>query len=150
MKKTVVLAAVALVAVALAGIALGTPPIGGIGMPPVRGATDDKFKVKNDLLDFKTKGPIDIVQQSLTLQPGGHSGWHSHAGPVLVIVKSGTVTSYEWNDANCTPETYSAGEAFIDAGDGHDARNEGSVAAEVVFTYLPAGRRAPHRASRSG
>jgi hypothetical protein len=55
---------------------------------------------------------------------------------VLVVVKSGTVTSYEWNDPDCTPETYSAGEAFIEAGDGHDARNEGTVAAEVSFTYL--------------
>jgi quercetin dioxygenase-like cupin family protein len=136
MRKAIVFAAVALVAVTVASIALGTPPIGAIGSPPVRGTTDEAFKVENDLLELKTKGPIDVVQQSLTLQPGGHSGWHGHAGPVLVVVKSGTVTTYEWDDPDCTPETYSAGEAFVDTGAGHDARNAGDVAADVVFTYL--------------
>ena len=136
MRKTIVFAAVALVAVAVAGIALGTPPIGGIGSPPVRGTTDEAFKVENDVLELKTKGPIDVVQQSLTLQPGGHSGWHGHAGPVLVVVKSGTVTDYEWDDPDCTPETYGAGQAIVDTGSGHDARNDGAVAAEVVVTYL--------------
>lgn len=136
MRRSIAFSAVALIAVGVAGVALGTPPIGAIGSPPVRGTTDEAFKFKSDLVKLKTKGPIDIVQQSLTLQPGGHSGWHSHAGPVLVVVKSGTVTSYEWNDPNCTPEIYSAGQAFLDSGDGHDARNEGTVAADVVFTYL--------------
>ena len=136
MKRIIVLAAVALAGVGLAGIALGTPPVGAIGSPPVRGATDAALKVKTDLLELKTKGAIDVVQQSLTLQPGGHSGWHGHDGPVLVVVKSGAITTYDWDDPDCTPETYGAGDAFVDTGYGHDARNEGAVAAEVVFTYL--------------
>jgi hypothetical protein len=76
------------------------------------------------------------VTQSLTLQPGGHSGWHGHEGPVLVVVKSGTVTSYDFHDPNCTPHAYTAGEAFVDTGDGHIARNEGTVPAEVTFAFL--------------
>ncbi len=135
LRRILVFAAVAAFGVGLVAVALGTPPVGAIGSPPVGGTTDEAFKV-NELFELKTKGPIDVVQQSLTLQPGGHSGWHSHAGPVLVVVKSGTVTRYEWDDPGCTPETYTAGEAIIDTGDGHDARNEGGVDAEVLFTYL--------------
>jgi quercetin dioxygenase-like cupin family protein len=136
LRRILVFAAVALFGAGVVSIALGTPPIGAIGSPPVRGTTDEAFKFKNHLLELSTKGPIDVVQQSLTLQPGGHSGWHAHAGPVLVVVKSGTVTGYDWADPTCTPETYTAGEAVIDTGDGHDARNEGDVAAEVSFTLL--------------
>ena len=32
-----------------------------------------------------------------TITPSGTFGWHSHPGPSLVIVKSGTATFYEGN-----------------------------------------------------
>jgi len=50
---------------------------------------------------------------------------------------------YDSEDPTCTVRTYSAGEAFIDSGQGHVhiARNEGSVNLELWATYfdVPAG-----------
>ncbi len=133
--KRIVAFAAAAVTAALAGVALGTPPFGGSGTPPVRG-TLDQIKLNGDVVKLKTREPIDVVTQSLTLQPGGHSGWHGHDGPVLVVVKSGAVTSYDFHDSDCSPHVYSAGQAFVDSGEGHIARNEGAVPAEVTFTFL--------------
>jgi quercetin dioxygenase-like cupin family protein len=28
----------------------------------------------------------------VTIQPGGRTGWHTHAGKVLAVVKAGTLT----------------------------------------------------------
>jgi quercetin dioxygenase-like cupin family protein len=136
LRKRLFYAGLAAMSLGLVGVALGTPPFGVIPGIPERGTIDGKFKVKSGLVELKTKGSIDVVQQTITLQPGGHSGWHGHAGPALVIVKSGTVTSYEADDPTCTPHVYTAGDAFVDYGAGHIARNEGATPAEVTFTIL--------------
>lgn len=41
-----------------------------------------------------TKGTSDLIVRENRVAPGGHFGWHSHPGPSLVIVKSGTSTFY--------------------------------------------------------
>jgi len=43
------------------------------------------------------------------LQPDGDTGWHTHPGPLLVVVESGMLTHY---DRRCDVQTYSAGQAF--------------------------------------
>lgn len=134
--RIIVAAVAAALAAILTGVALGTPPFGGSGTPPVRGTIEDEIKLNGDAIKLKTRDAIDVVTQSLTLQPGGHSGWHGHEGPVLVVVKSGTVTSYDFRDPSCSPHAYTAGQAFVDTGEGHIARNEGTVPAEVTFTFL--------------
>jgi quercetin dioxygenase-like cupin family protein len=64
-----------------------------------------------DLL-FKTKADTDLGVDQLTIQPGGFSGWHSHAGPVYLTVKSGAVN---WHSgADCSFRTYHAGDAFVE------------------------------------
>jgi len=45
---------------------------------------------------------LDVAVQQIVFQAGGHSGWHSHPGPVIQVV-SGTMTFYESDDPNCTP-----------------------------------------------
>jgi quercetin dioxygenase-like cupin family protein len=73
--------------------------------------------------------------------PGGHFGWHSHPGPSLVIVKSGTSTLYDGDDPTCTPQVYPAGSAYVDSGDHtHIARNEGSTELVlIVVRVMPQG-----------
>jgi quercetin dioxygenase-like cupin family protein len=39
--------------------------------------------------------PINILNVHQTFVPGGYSGWHSHAGPGIVIVEQGTITIEE-------------------------------------------------------
>jgi hypothetical protein len=68
----------------------------------------------------------------------GHTGWHTHPGPSLITVKSGTITAYDGDDPTCSPTVYSAGEGFVDPGDGHVhiLRNEAGVPAETVAVQL--------------
>ena len=82
-----------------------------------------------------SKGPVDFVAAHLTFAPGGTTGWHVHPGPVLVIVKTGTVTKYS---ADCTVNRYTAGQAFVERGptDVNMVRNETTTTAETLVTFI--------------
>lgn len=90
---------------------------------------------------INTKGASDLYVLQNTITPGGTFGWHSHPGPSLVIVKSGTATFYLGDDPTCTPHVVPAGSGFVDNGhDVHVVRNEGSVdLVTVVVSLVPAG-----------
>jgi len=91
----------------------------------------------------KTKGSSDVYVQDNVWQPGGDTGWHTHLGHSLIIVKAGTITAYEGDDPECSPTVYTAGMGFVDPGGGHVhiLRNEGTVAAETIAVQLiPAGQ----------
>jgi quercetin dioxygenase-like cupin family protein len=97
------------------------------------------IKFKNDDVDFEMKlqlkGPADFISQQVSFAPGGTSGWHSHSGPALVSVTSGTATFYEADDPACNPIVVPAGTAFVEQGEHvHIARNEGTT--NLVFTIL--------------
>jgi quercetin dioxygenase-like cupin family protein len=89
---------------------------------------------------IKTKGSSDLHVLQNTIAPGGTFGWHSHPGPSLVIVKSGTATFYLAADPTCTPHVVPAGSGFVDQGhDVHVVRNEGIVdLVTVVVSLVPA------------
>ena len=106
--------------------------------------TDLKFKIKGQSQEvIQVNNTQETVIQQVIIQPGGHTGWHSHPGPAVVLIKSGQMSFYDGDDPTCTVRTYSAGEAFIDSGQGHVhiARNEGSDNLELWVTYfdVPAG-----------
>jgi quercetin dioxygenase-like cupin family protein len=90
---------------------------------------------------INTKGPSDLYVLQNTITPGGTFGWHSHPGPSLVTVKSGTATFYMSDDPTCSPHVVQAGSGFVDNGhDVHLVRNEGSVdLVTVVVSLVPAG-----------
>jgi quercetin dioxygenase-like cupin family protein len=90
---------------------------------------------------LNTKGASDLYVLQNTIVPGGTFGWHSHPGPSLVIVKSGTATFYMADDPTCSPHVVTAGHGFVDDGhDTHVVRNEGSVdLVTVVVSLVPAG-----------
>jgi quercetin dioxygenase-like cupin family protein len=82
----------------------------------------------------------DFVFQTITFAPGGHTGWHSHPGVLLVAVEAGAVTRYE--ALSCTRSTYSAGQSFVERGPNHIifVKNEGTAPAKVQIAYVvPAG-----------
>jgi quercetin dioxygenase-like cupin family protein len=98
-----------------------------------------KLKRKNGPweIDIHAKDPVDIAVQSLTIQPGGHSGWHSHPGPVFLQILTGTMTFYEADDPSCAPLVRTAGQVFVEAGDhSHIGRNEGTVTATALATVF--------------
>lgn len=69
------------------------------------------------------------------------TGWHEHAGPVFVMVLSGTLTVYQAKDEDCEGKQYPAGTGFVEPGGVvHDARNEGTVPVDIYDTVvLPPG-----------
>ena len=97
----------------------------------------DRHKVK-----IVARDPSDVYVVRNTVAPGGHSGWHTHPGPSVVSVQSGTATVYSGDDPSCAGVTYTAGTGFIDEGGGHVhmVRNQGSVPLVLVaFQIVPHG-----------
>jgi quercetin dioxygenase-like cupin family protein len=148
MKRTTTRVAVAgFMALAAAGVAWATTGV-GISTTIVSGPTrleaihlHSKSDINN--IEIKTKGSSDVYVVYNTIAPGGNTGWHSHPGPSIVSVKSGTATEYHSDDPT-TPHVYTAGMCFVDApADGdhsHIVRNEGTTNLELVaFQVLPAG-----------
>ena len=111
--------------------ALSTPSEKFSSAVRARGTAVDKIKTRGNQ-------PFDVVVVNITQQPGGHSGWHSHPGQAIVVVKSGTFTTYEADDKSCSPTHYPAGSVYVDPGYGnvHIARNEGSTVLELEVTFL--------------
>ena len=118
------------------GIAVATPGSGIVAAPVIARATvdADNFKLKLRA----SSNPADAAIQQVTIAPGGVTGWHTHPGPAVVLVKSGEFTLYQADDPSCTGRTYGAGESFVDAGYGnvHIGRNEGTSSLELWVTYL--------------
>lgn len=139
--------ALVLVVAALAAVARATPPSGILSSPVMARAafvdrTDVQFTVKTSQDGAKVvrvNGAQDTVMQQIVFGPGGQTGWHSHPGPVIVLVKSGELTLYSEDDPTCSGRTYSAGEAFVDEGQGHvhTARNPSPTEnTELWATYF--------------
>ena len=106
--------------------------------PPTGKLTRDEFAVGrlSDRVKVETSGPTDFHVQRVVLDPGADSGWHTHPGIALDVVKSGTVTAY-LDQGGCKPVKVEAGQAFLfPEGVTHIARNEGDKPAEVYVTYL--------------
>ena len=96
-----------------------------------------KRKTGNWEIDIHAKDPTDVVVATITIQPGGDMGWHTHPGPGFVQVTSGTVHFYEADDPSCTPTIVSVGQAWPDRGETtHIARNESEAPATILVTLL--------------
>jgi quercetin dioxygenase-like cupin family protein len=136
----VAVAAALLGVAALGGIVLATPASLVTSTTLATGSLDPiNLNVKNGAwkAEIRTKGQTSLTVVENRVAPGGSFGWHSHPGPSLVIVKSGTLTFYLASDPTCSPTVHSAGEAYVDEGtDVHIARNEGTTEAVVIVTRL--------------
>ena len=146
-----------LLALAFVACALGGFTIGRVGATPGQGITSTGLvgpvmfdEINSEALadgwkaKLKTHGFSDVYVTHIRIVPGGHGGWHSHPGPSIISVKSGTATFYdECNDF--TPQVYPAGTGFVeDAGCVHLLTNQGTVDLEViVLQIVPLG--APRR-----
>jgi quercetin dioxygenase-like cupin family protein len=130
-RKTFALVILGVVPVFAAGAALATPPSFFNGTPIARGTTPGHFKIK--LQDSSRSADAAILQ--VTQAPGGHSGWHAHPGPAVVIVKAGEVTIQQAKD--CSSKTYTVGQVAVEpSGHVHIARNTGTTTLELWITFL--------------
>ncbi|KAA0024025.1 cupin [Antrihabitans cavernicola] len=132
-KVAVVLSALA-VSIAVPGIAQATPSSG------VTAVTFAQGTVPAGLIPF-VAGATDVTIREITIAPGGTTGWHFHDGPVVGIVRAGTLTH---PGPDCKPVVFDTG-AIIDepSGDGyvHIGRNLGTTPVILDVAYLqPTGK----------
>jgi len=123
----------AVLGVTATGIAGATPSSGAVSVVIGRGLVKKNYTITNETFKLQTRGRFEIVQQTVTFQPGGTSGWHGHPGPVFVTVKTGAVTVY---DRKCEPHVYTAGQGFLEGPRPSVIRNEGTEVSENVATLL--------------
>lgn len=124
-RQLALVAVTTVLAGAVTAVVLATPPSGIVSAPVVARAgfqnrVDIMFKVKDGRQHvLNVANAAETVMQQIVIGPGGQTGWHSHPGPVVVLVKSGVLTLFSGEDAGCTPRHFSAGQAFVDSGQGH-------------------------------
>jgi quercetin dioxygenase-like cupin family protein len=114
MKRSVapatILAIVAVVAVSSAAFA--TSAVGQTASNLVAGTLTSISVVNTDRIKFQTKGDVDVAMFTVTYDPAGTSGWHTHPGVLLVTVKTGAVL----RQIGCAdPIQYGPGDTFVES-----------------------------------
>jgi quercetin dioxygenase-like cupin family protein len=155
MRLKVVLATAGAVVVVATGVAIAShaPEIDPATVPT------GFFVAHNRVADFPVSPIARAVQpdgaevyvQHLSLGPNLVFAWHTHPGPVVVTVRSGSLTYQDAGPNACRNRTYTAGEGFVDPGFGHVHRViAGPSGAEIYGTFfLPPGS-ANHIVTTSG
>jgi quercetin dioxygenase-like cupin family protein len=119
------------------GVALATAPSGTRTVDyAATGTIPEAVHFNADRIKLQTKDVANVVTQTITYGPNSSSGWHSHSGLVIVVVKDGQVTRYE---SDCSSESFDQGDVFIETGDMGPIvlRNESSTtAAHLAATYI--------------
>ena len=139
-KKTSILLLVSALSFGIGNL-LATPP-SGVTTEAIGAGTFEDIDVHMRTGDWKltidTKGSSDLNIVRNTVVPGGTFGWHTHPGPCLGMVLSGTATRDEGDDPTCTPLISPAGSTFVDNPGplGHLVRNEGAANLVVVVVRL--------------
>src|SRR5215471_2827582 len=117
------------IAVCVAPVA-ATPPTGGFTNVPLARGTN----VSDGTLPLQAG--TDIAMAQITVEPGGSSGWHSHPGGAIVVVKQGSLAVHQAIGSQCQTETYSAGQAFIERpGELDQVTNNGTIPYILLVTF---------------
>jgi quercetin dioxygenase-like cupin family protein len=140
-RSILILVALAALSGLVVGRSLATPP-DGVTAETARGPLVDRPLNVNMKFDpgtrvrLKTTGDIEVAVQRIVAVPGGTFGWHSHPGPTIVTVLSGTLTLYHATD--CTQGTnYGPGTSFSNLPhEIHLARNEGTIDLVIFASYF--------------
>lgn len=142
MRKQLWIALFALMAsLAMTATALAVHAPGGVIINDIQRGTLAEAVQSHNLgqggVNVKTRGPVDVVTAEITfLKGGGSAGWHTHPGPVFVVMRTGTLSVW---DEHCKKTTYSAGSAFFETGPGHSmlVKNESAtVDATLYATFI--------------
>ncbi|MDX2729314.1 MULTISPECIES: cupin domain-containing protein [Streptomyces] len=110
--------------------AVATPGSGVSGTVVAKGTSTGKLKVKTP------RGRTDVTFRTITVEPGGSTGWHTHSGQLIAVVKSGTLTR---TLDDCSVEVTPAGTSFIEPAGAHHrhiGRNLGTEPVVLWVTYL--------------
>jgi quercetin dioxygenase-like cupin family protein len=126
---------VAWAVVSLAGVtaAVATPQTGDVSRNELVVG-----KVLDDI-ELQLTEPSDVRIHQVTFNPGSSSGWHTHPGAEMAVVKAGALILQR--APGCDEITVAAGQGvFIPGGTPHLAHNDGKEPAEIYTTQIvPAG-----------
>jgi hypothetical protein len=103
---------------------------------------DGKFVSERGAIKLKTGGSVRVRDILTTgAPPGFSSGWHTHPGPVLVVMTPTSVGSLTLYDEHCNPTTIGANQAYIEKPNSPIlGRNDSASNADWVTTMiLPVG-----------
>ena len=128
--------------VVFAGTVLATDSSGFHPTIVSRGTLSESVHYNTGAVKFQTKGPVAFVTATVTIDPLGSSGWHSHPGVALITVASGSVVAYDEHCVGTVHTALTASSAFTVSGDEPGlVRNESTTTPEVSnVTYIvPAG-----------
>lgn len=132
--RRVVTAVSGLLLVGRVAVVSATPGTGVTGTVLATGTSPDGIEVSS-------RAKTDVAVLEITIAPGGSTGWHYHDGPVIAVVKSGTLTR---TLRDCSTEVTSAGGSFVEPAGSHHVhigRNLGTQPVVLLATYvLPAGQ----------
>jgi quercetin dioxygenase-like cupin family protein len=131
-----------LVSVGLAGVIAAMTLLPGNATPPA-GLTLVPLAAGTNTSDgtIPLKAGTDIAMVQITVDPGGSSGWHSHPGGAIIVVKQGSLTVHESVGGKCETRTYTAGQAFVERpGEVDQVVNTGTIP-YILFVTFP---RVPH------
>src|SRR5262245_57977865 len=103
----------ALLGVALASTATAVFVATGAATPSF-GLTNVLLARGTDVSDgsLPLQAGTDVAMAQITVDPGGSSGWHSHPGGAIVLVKTGELTLYRADGGLCQIRTYHEGQTF--------------------------------------
>jgi len=122
----------------LVGLLAAVNAVPGAATPP-SGLTNVTLARGTDLSNgtIPLQEGTDIVMTQITVVPGGSSGWHSHPGGAIIVVKQGDLTVYRSVGGVCDVTSYTTGEAFVERpGELDDVLNSGTTP-YVLFVTFP-------------
>ena len=139
--QTKILIAVAAV-IAAVGAAFATPIVGLASPILAMGTHNANLHARGSAVqsngerfrvELETEGPSTITTQDGSVAAGGHNGWHSHPGMVVVTLISGSIT---WYDQNCVPTDYKAGDAWVEGSQIHAYRVTSATAIHTIALFV--------------
>ncbi len=132
--RSLVVATFGFLLIGMAAAVSATPGTGVSGTVLAKGTSPDGIVVSS-------REKTDVAVFEIIIAPGGSTGWHYHDGPVIAVVKSGTLTR---TLHDCSTEVTSPGGSFVEpAGRDriHLGRNLGTESVVLLVTYvMPAGQ----------
>jgi quercetin dioxygenase-like cupin family protein len=124
--------------------AWATPASGFVAAPVAAGNFGSDLDVKADKIEhwdlfLKAKDETLTGINKVTVQPGGHSGWHSHPIPIFLTVTAGEIQWFDGSDPVCPHKTYRVGDSFVEPANRiHNVVNAtGSVAEFYAVRFNP-------------
>lgn len=111
-----------------------------IPAPAVSGTLDDSgrriLRISQDGVELRVRQETTVLTTELVYQPGQESGWHSHPGIVVAVVREGSVVRQSVDRrGRCVSETFGVGDAFYEVGP-HFVSNPGDERALLRITRI--------------